>query len=98
MNFGQPLSPQQTATYLRTLPAIRERCTKVHELAKKGELQYFEYHPEKENEVADFCLSIIQVRLSVPSLVSHLFILFPIAKLWYQLRLRKSNRTIACRS
>ncbi|CAL1709458.1 unnamed protein product [Somion occarium] len=60
MNFGQPLTPQQTAIYLRTLPAIRERCNKVHELAKRGELQYFEYHPEKEEDVATFCLSIIQ--------------------------------------
>ncbi|KAI0080486.1 DUF1688-domain-containing protein [Panus rudis PR-1116 ss-1] len=60
MNFGKPLTPEQTAAYLRTLPAIRERCTKVHELAKEGKLQYFEYHPEKEDKVAAFCLSIIQ--------------------------------------
>ncbi|KAI0795601.1 hypothetical protein C8Q75DRAFT_803467 [Abortiporus biennis] len=54
-----PLTPQQTAAYLRTLPAIRERCNKVHDLAKKGELEYFEYHPEKEDDVASFCLNII---------------------------------------
>lgn len=75
MNFGQPLSPEQTAAYLRTLPAIRERCSKVHELAKKGELQYFKYHPKKENDVAEFCLSIIQVSRSVVPLTSHLLIL-----------------------
>ncbi|TCD69763.1 hypothetical protein EIP91_006299 [Steccherinum ochraceum] len=60
MNFGQPLTPQQTAQYLRTLPAIRERCTRVHELAKQGKLQYFEYHPEHEDAVALFCLDIIK--------------------------------------
>lgn len=69
MNFGQPLSPQQTAQYLRTLPAIRERCTKVHELAKQGKLQYFEYHPEREDDVASFCLNIMQVRPSYTALV-----------------------------
>lgn len=60
MNFGK-LTPQQTATYLRTLPAIRERCSRVHELAKQGKLQYFEYHPDKEDEVAAFCLEIMKV-------------------------------------
>ena len=75
MNF--PLTPQQTAAYLRTLPAIRERCSKVHELAKKGELQYFEYHPEKENDVADFCLNIIQVRHYLVCIRVTLFIVFP---------------------
>lgn len=47
--------------YLRSLPAIRERCTRVHNLAQKGKLEYFEYHPEKESEVIDFCSQIIQV-------------------------------------
>lgn len=54
-------SPQLTAAYLRTLPAIRERCTRVHELAKQGKLEYFEYHPENEDAVAGFCVGIIQV-------------------------------------
>ena len=63
MNLAATLSPQQTAAYLRTLPAIRERCTKVYELAKKGQLQYFEYHPEKEDDIAKFCLDIIKVCL-----------------------------------
>ncbi|KAH8833764.1 hypothetical protein DL96DRAFT_1578319 [Flagelloscypha sp. PMI_526] len=50
----------QKARYLRTLPAIRERCTRVHTLGKEGKLQYFDYHPEKEPEVVDFCANIIQ--------------------------------------
>ncbi|KAH8102282.1 DUF1688-domain-containing protein [Cristinia sonorae] len=53
-------SAEQTALYLRTLPAIRERCGKVHDLAKQGKLEYFEYHPEREAEVAAFCLDIIK--------------------------------------
>ncbi|KAG9015906.1 hypothetical protein FRB90_004216 [Tulasnella sp. 427] len=46
--------------YLRSLPAIRERCTRVHNLAQQGKLEYFDYHPEKETEVIDFCSQIIQ--------------------------------------
>lgn len=49
------------AMYLRTLPSIRERCLKVHDLAKRGGLQYFDYHPEKEDAVIEFCTSIIEV-------------------------------------
>jgi hypothetical protein len=48
--------------YLRTLPSIRERCGRVHDLAKQGKLQYFDYHPEKEEIVTDFCIRIIRVR------------------------------------
>lgn len=61
-------SPAQTAAYLRTLPAIRERCGRVHALAQKGELEYFEYHPEKENDAAAFCVNIIKVRADMYSL------------------------------
>jgi hypothetical protein len=50
-----------TAEYLRTLPAIRERCQRVFDLATQGRLQYFDYHPEKEAEVAAFCVHIITV-------------------------------------
>lgn len=50
----------EQAAYLRTLPAIRERCTRVHTLAQKDGLQYFEYHPENEQTVVDFCEAIIE--------------------------------------
>ncbi|EJF59691.1 hypothetical protein DICSQDRAFT_108610 [Dichomitus squalens LYAD-421 SS1] len=53
-------SPVTTAAYLRTLPAIRERCRRVHALAQEGKLEYFDYHPEKEPEVAAFCVDIIK--------------------------------------
>ncbi|KAJ3994905.1 hypothetical protein F5050DRAFT_1800477 [Lentinula boryana] len=54
------LSLKDKASYLRTLPAIRERCGRVFELAKAGKLEYFDYHADKEEEVTDFCLNIIQ--------------------------------------
>lgn len=54
-------TPQGVATYLKTLPAIRERCSKVYDLAKQGKLEYFDYAPDKEDQVAEFCVSIIKV-------------------------------------
>jgi hypothetical protein len=59
MQSGLPL--EQKAAYLRTLPAIRERCGRVHDLAKAGKLQYFAYHPEKEVDAAEFCIELIRV-------------------------------------
>ena len=64
MNLGVTnIPPAQTATYLRTLPAIRERCARVHDLATKGKLEYFDYHPEKEVDVSRFCIGIMKVGL-----------------------------------
>ncbi|KAF9445426.1 DUF1688-domain-containing protein [Macrolepiota fuliginosa MF-IS2] len=60
MNPLGELTPQTTAAYLRTLPAIRERCSRVYDLATQGKLQYFDYHPAKEVDAADFCLGIIK--------------------------------------
>ena len=57
------ISTEQTIEYLRTLPSIRERCGRVHDLAKQGKLQYFNYYPEKEGDVTDYCIKIIQVCL-----------------------------------
>ena len=54
-------SPSQTAAYLRTLPAIRERCSRVHALAQEGKLNYFDYHPEKEDDAVKFCIEIMNV-------------------------------------
>ncbi|KAF8653673.1 hypothetical protein AX16_003824 [Volvariella volvacea WC 439] len=54
------LSPQATAVYLRSLPAIRERCQRVFDLAQAGKLEYFDYHPEKEDAVAEFCIGIMK--------------------------------------
>ncbi|XP_006455359.1 hypothetical protein AGABI2DRAFT_75380 [Agaricus bisporus var. bisporus H97] len=57
--FGE-LNSQTTAQYLRTLPAIRERCLALYDLATQDKLLYFDYHPEKEADVVDFCLDIIK--------------------------------------
>ncbi|THH15536.1 hypothetical protein EW146_g4951 [Bondarzewia mesenterica] len=54
------LSLDQRIAYLRTLPAIRERCGRVHDLAKQGKLQYFDYHPDKEGLAAEYCINIIK--------------------------------------
>jgi Protein of unknown function (DUF1688) len=66
MNISSIDNPQSKAAYLRTLPAIRERCQRVYELAKEGKLQYFDYHPEKEADVATFCVEVMKVS-DIPS-------------------------------
>ncbi len=63
MNIGVETAPiEQIIAYLRTLPAIRERCSQVFTLAQQGRLEYFDYHPELEDAVIKFCSTIIQVR------------------------------------
>jgi hypothetical protein len=64
-------STEQTIEYLRTLPSIRERCGRVHDLAKQGKLQYFDYHPEKEEDVTNYCIKIIRVCLAFPYALLH---------------------------
>lgn len=64
MSLNANFSTQEKIEYLRTLPAIRERCGRVHDLAKQGKLQYFEYHPDKETDAADYCSKIIKVCLT----------------------------------
>lgn len=62
MNIGVQQTPvAQKVAYLRTLPAIRERCKRVHDLAKQGLLEYFDYHPEHEEDAVEFCVKIIEV-------------------------------------
>ncbi|KAH7108409.1 DUF1688-domain-containing protein [Auriculariales sp. MPI-PUGE-AT-0066] len=60
MNITAAQTPEATAAYLRTLPAIRERCQRVFELGKEGSLQHFTYHPDRESDVVKFCIGIIQ--------------------------------------
>ncbi|KAJ7216303.1 hypothetical protein GGX14DRAFT_441079 [Mycena pura] len=60
MNLTASTPPKQVAAYLRTLPSIRERCTRVFDLAKQGKLQYFNYHPDKEPDLTAFCVDIIK--------------------------------------
>jgi len=58
-NIGPSL--QVKIAYLRTLPAIRERCSRVYDLAKEQKLQYFEYHPDQETHVAAYCIKLMEV-------------------------------------
>ncbi|KDQ54086.1 hypothetical protein JAAARDRAFT_38699 [Jaapia argillacea MUCL 33604] len=60
MNTTSQFTPTVTAAYLRTLPAIRERCNRVYDLAKKGKLEYFEYHEDQESRAAAFCVEIMK--------------------------------------
>lgn len=65
MNITGIISPEERAAYLRTLPSIRERCGRVFELAKEGKLEYFDYHPDKEADVAAFCVNIMKASYSL---------------------------------
>ncbi|KZT59272.1 DUF1688-domain-containing protein [Calocera cornea HHB12733] len=58
--FSSHLEPDTQVLYLRSLPAIRQRCSQVFEQAQVGQLNYFDYHPEKESELVDFCITLIQ--------------------------------------
>lgn len=60
------------AAYLRTLPAIRERCSKVHALAQQGNLDYFDYNPAQESSAVNYCLEIMKVPLESTRGCSHM--------------------------
>ncbi|KAF5348888.1 hypothetical protein D9756_009821 [Leucocoprinus leucothites] len=72
MSLLGELTPQTTAVYLRTPPAIRERCSRVYDPATQGKLQLFDYHPEEEAEVAAFCLKIIELQSQERMLFSNI--------------------------
>ena len=50
------LQPQKL--YLLTLPAIQDRCSKLHDPAKQNKLEYFVCHPDNEDKAATFCIDI----------------------------------------
>ncbi|EST07661.1 Protein of unknown function DUF1688 [Kalmanozyma brasiliensis GHG001] len=60
------VSPASTVSpdvaYLRTLPAVRERCYKIFSTATStpSGLRYFTYDPTLEDAVADYCIAIIE--------------------------------------
>jgi hypothetical protein len=74
-NVGLILTPARhsiertmsTSEYLRTLPSVRERCSKVFALGQQGELEYFTYHADKEPEVINYCAGIIEASRKVRS-------------------------------
>lgn len=60
MNLTAFSGPSLQAAYLRTLPAIRERCSNVHAMAQQGKLEYFDYCPDHESSVVNYCLEIMK--------------------------------------
>ncbi|KAG2050808.1 DUF1688-domain-containing protein [Suillus hirtellus] len=60
MNLATAFSGPSQAAYLRTLPAIRERCSNVHAMAQQGKLEYFDYSPDRESSVVNYCLEIMK--------------------------------------
>lgn len=51
-----------TVKYLLSLGAIRDRAKIVGQAAKDGNLNHFDVHEDKLNDVADFVTSVIKVR------------------------------------
>ncbi|KAH8926294.1 DUF1688-domain-containing protein [Atractiella rhizophila] len=50
----------ERVTYLRSLPAVRETCSKVFEAALKGENEYWDVDLSKETDIVDFVQSLIE--------------------------------------
>jgi len=46
---------------LSSLPAIRERATRVYEIAKTGKATNFELHEDRLDATADFVVTVILV-------------------------------------
>eukprot|EP01116_Phalansterium_solitarium_P013881 TRINITY_DN31329_c0_g1_i1.p1 TRINITY_DN31329_c0_g1~~TRINITY_DN31329_c0_g1_i1.p1 ORF type:complete len:430 (+),score=155.97 TRINITY_DN31329_c0_g1_i1:190-1479(+) len=55
---------QNSIEFLRSLPAVRERCNRVYALAQNQQLKHFEFHPEKFDEIVKFVEEIIRSRFS----------------------------------
>lgn len=51
-----------TVKYLLSLGAIRDRAKIVGQAAKDGNLNHFDVHEDKLDDVADFVTSVIKVR------------------------------------
>lgn len=50
-----------TVKYLLSLGAIRDRAKIVGQAAKEGNLNHFDVHEDKLDDVADFVTSVIKV-------------------------------------
>lgn len=59
MSSSTSVSP--AVSHLRTLPSIRERCSLIfHHISSIGSGEYFTYNPSAEQDVAEYCIKIIQ--------------------------------------
>lgn len=50
-----------SVSYLRSLPAVRERSQQVFDLIVQGHSDHWDYHPEHLPAVVDFCAALIKV-------------------------------------
>lgn len=49
--------------YLLSLEAVRERASRVFNIAQSNGLNHFDYHPNKLSDAADFVAKVITVSL-----------------------------------
>jgi hypothetical protein len=62
MDLPKPPDPQlDPAGYLRSLPAVRDRCALVTEKALRNELKHFDVDMRKFSDVITFVSNIIKV-------------------------------------
>lgn len=62
MDLPRPPDPQlDPAGYLRSLPAVRDRCALVTEKALRNELRHFDVDMRKFSDVITFVSNIIKV-------------------------------------
>jgi hypothetical protein len=52
--------------YVLGLKAVRERAHRVLQLAEENRLNHFQYHPDRLQDVVQYVISIIKVRLFRP--------------------------------
>lgn len=59
--FGNPAIMNSDIQYLLSLQAVRDRANKVFDIAKRGALNHFEFHPEKLPTATDYIVNVISV-------------------------------------
>lgn len=47
-------------SYLRSLPAVRERSRAVFDLVATGNADYWDWHEDKLAQVVDFCAGLLE--------------------------------------
>lgn len=52
--------PSDEVAYLRSLKSVRERCSAVFALAEQNKLDFWDVDLSKEEEVVEFCASLIK--------------------------------------
>ncbi|KEI36597.1 uncharacterized protein L969DRAFT_90552 [Mixia osmundae IAM 14324] len=60
MAHQHPSSSDDPAVYFTTLPAIRERCRAVFDIASANRLQYWNVDLSQQDAIVDFCCALIE--------------------------------------